>query len=97
MLRHCLLLLGLVAATTLSAGGCRSCSTCHDYDPPVANCHCHACGTHRAGSASGEFVGPDYAEEGYYEPQRADEESQEELIPPQPVDRPSMVQPERAR
>jgi hypothetical protein len=53
MVRHFLLLLGLATATTFSAGGCRSCSTCHDYGPPVANCDCQACGVHRAGSASG--------------------------------------------
>ncbi len=52
MLRNCLLLVGLVVAN-LSAGGCRSCSDCHDYDPPVANCDCNAYGTHRAGSACG--------------------------------------------
>ena len=49
MLRH--LLLSVVLGTTLSlaGGGCRSCSSCHDYDPPVANC---TCGCGRAGSAS---------------------------------------------
>ncbi|MCI0332336.1 MAG: hypothetical protein L0228_03815 [Planctomycetes bacterium] len=52
MLRTCLLLVGLLAANLL-AGGCRSCSDCHDYDPPVANCDCNAYGTHRAGSACG--------------------------------------------
>jgi hypothetical protein len=41
----------LVVATGLWCGGCRSCSTCHDYDPPVANCACNACGCNRAGSA----------------------------------------------
>lgn len=50
--QNCLLLLGTVAVISLSAGGCRSCSTCHDYGPPVANCDCNACGMHRAGSAS---------------------------------------------
>jgi hypothetical protein len=43
----------LISAATLFAGGCRSCSDCHDYDPPVANCECNAYGTHRAGSACG--------------------------------------------
>ena len=38
--------------TTFSAGGCRSCSNCHDYDPPVAACDCHACGTQRAARAA---------------------------------------------
>ncbi len=57
MLRHCLLFMGLVAATTFSTGGCRSCDNCHDYDPPVANCDCNACGSHRAGSASSGYVG----------------------------------------
>jgi hypothetical protein len=67
MLRRCCLPLGLVAAMILSAGGCRSCSTPHDYDPPVANCQCNACGVHRAGSASGGYVEPGYPVEGYYE------------------------------
>jgi hypothetical protein len=52
MFRYTLALTGLIAALTVtSAGGCRSCSNCHDYDPPVANCDCCACGTQRAGSA----------------------------------------------
>jgi hypothetical protein len=65
MLRRCLLLFGLIAATTCSSGGCRSCSTCHDYGPPVANCECQACGVHRAGSASGGYVDGGYVENGY--------------------------------
>ena len=103
MLRYCLLLLSLVAATT-SAGGCRSCSTCHDYGPPVANCDCHACGTHRAGSASGGYVEPGYYEEGRSrESHEGLHESAEELIPPQPIDlpqpndSPAMDQPEGVR
>jgi hypothetical protein len=48
-----MLLAEIIAATTLASGGCRSCSSCHDYDPPVANCNCDAYGTHRAGSAGG--------------------------------------------
>jgi hypothetical protein len=52
MLRRCLLLLVLVTGTCLPAGGCRSCSDCHDYDPPVMDCD--SCGYgHRAGSACG--------------------------------------------
>jgi hypothetical protein len=49
MLRH--LLLSVVLGTTLSlaGGGCRSCSSCHDYDSPVANC---GCGCGRTGSVS---------------------------------------------
>lgn len=38
------------------ATGCRSCQSCHDYDPPVANCSfasCNDCGGGRAGSAGG--------------------------------------------
>jgi hypothetical protein len=51
MLRHCFFLLSLMAATTLSGGGCRSCSDCHDYDPPVAGCDCGS--GQRAGSVCG--------------------------------------------
>jgi hypothetical protein len=51
MLRYCLTLAVLLATTTLPSGGCRSCSDCHDYDPPVANCDCPG-GIHRAGSNS---------------------------------------------
>jgi hypothetical protein len=53
MSRFGLLLAGIIALSSLTAGGCRSCSSCHDYDPPVAGCQCDACGTHRAGSACG--------------------------------------------
>ena len=59
MLRHCFLLLGLVSSMMLPAGGCRSCSSCHDYDPPVADCG-SACGCHRAGSASGGYASEEY-------------------------------------
>ncbi|MEX0642424.1 MAG: hypothetical protein WD468_06970 [Pirellulales bacterium] len=53
MLRYELLLAGIIALTSLATGGCRACSSCHDYDPPVADCQCDAWGTHRAGSACG--------------------------------------------
>jgi hypothetical protein len=52
MLRHCLLVFGLIAATNLSAGGCRSCSSCHDYSSPVAGCGCHSCDAGRCGSTA---------------------------------------------
>jgi hypothetical protein len=39
MLRHWLVLAALVASSLFSANGCQSCSSCHDYDPPVANCN----------------------------------------------------------
>jgi hypothetical protein len=55
MPRHAILLTAL-AATTIAFGGCRSCDSCNDYGPPVANCQCDACGTHRAGSASGGYI-----------------------------------------
>jgi hypothetical protein len=64
------ILICVVMAAGLSSMGCRSCSTCHDYDPPVANCGCNGCGCNRAGSAycgcaSGEQPAQDYVEEGY--------------------------------
>jgi hypothetical protein len=46
----------LMAGATLASAGCRACSTCHDYDPPVADCDCGTCGGHRAGSAAGGYV-----------------------------------------
>ena len=49
MLRHLLMSLVFGTSLTLAAGGCRSCSSCYDYDAPVANCNC-GCG--RAGSNS---------------------------------------------
>jgi hypothetical protein len=79
------ILAALAATATFSAGGCRSCSNCHDYDPPVAACDCHACGTERAGSGGGVHVGPGhpmgpYEHPGNYageqqtpEPERAEE------------------------
>ncbi len=44
MLRYTLAVACLLSLTGLSSGGCRSCSSCHDYDPPVANCQCALCG-----------------------------------------------------
>jgi len=53
MFRYTFACAGLIATLALtSGGGCRSCSNCHDYDPPCANCDCNACGTQRAGSVS---------------------------------------------
>jgi hypothetical protein len=78
MLRHALLLAALTATITTASGGCRSCdSGGYDYAPPVANCQCDSCGTHRAGSASsgympgqpvvGEYSEGEYVEGGYIE------------------------------
>ena len=56
MFRPCLLLFGLTLSTLLFANGCQSCSSCHDYDPPVANCqcgHCSQCGCSGGASACG--------------------------------------------
>jgi hypothetical protein len=68
----------MAAATTFSYG-CRSCSTCHDYDPPVANCDSGACGCQRAGSAFGGA--PNYGPAGYAE---------EEYVVEPPADAPPM-------
>jgi hypothetical protein len=43
MLRSSLFALGLVLATMLGNSGCQSCSSCHDYDCPVADCQCGHC------------------------------------------------------
>ncbi|MEX2093209.1 MAG: hypothetical protein WD971_11055 [Pirellulales bacterium] len=50
MLRHLVLSIVLGTTLTLAGGGCRSCSSCHDYDGPVADCN--QCGGGRTGSAS---------------------------------------------
>jgi hypothetical protein len=50
MLRHLVLSLVLGTSLSLAGGGCRSCSSCHDYDGPVADCG--NCGCGRTGSAS---------------------------------------------
>src|SRR3989304_111525 len=50
MLRHLLLSVVLGTTLTLAGGGCRSCSSCHDYDGPVADCN--NCGCGGAGSVS---------------------------------------------
>jgi hypothetical protein len=89
MRRQWLFFIGMVAATTaVACGGCRSCSTCHDYDPPVANCDCNACGSHRAGSASGGYMGEEYASEEYVvEPPMGEPSSQDPANPStQPAD-----------
>jgi hypothetical protein len=78
MPRQWLLLAGMIASTMVACGGCRSCSNCHDYDPPVANCDCNACGCHRAGSASGGYEGEGYTTEEYaVEPPMNDPNSQD--------------------
>ena len=56
MLRLCLFPALLIAGATLLSTGCRSCSTCHDYDPPVSCCQCGTNGCHRTGSAAGGYV-----------------------------------------
>lgn len=40
----------LIVTFSLANSGCRSCSSCHDYDRPVADCECGTC-CGRAGSA----------------------------------------------
>lgn len=40
--------------------GCRSCQSCHDYDPPVANCQCAGCDTCGGGRA-GSVLSRGYA------------------------------------
>lgn len=77
MLRHSLFLAALLTATIVSADGCRSCSSCHDYDPPVANCEggscgqpcgcgdgCSSCGCADGSCNGGESSGQAYATEG---------------------------------
>jgi hypothetical protein len=64
MRRILLLFATLALSTSLASTGCRSCSSCHDYSPPVADCGCSSCGTGRAGSASGGYIASgEYSEE----------------------------------
>ena len=63
MLRRVILLCFVASAISATNSGCRSCSSCHDYDPPVANCD--ACGCNRAGSVSGRYIENGYASDGY--------------------------------
>src|SRR6478672_10523082 len=56
MSRYTFVLAALVSLAGLSSGGCRSCSSCHDYDPPVANCACGCtapCGCNGCGCNGG--------------------------------------------
>lgn len=68
MLRPSLLFGALLGLTLFAANGCQSCSSCHDYDPPVANCHCtpgpQACSS---GGCSSCGCNGDYSE---YSPQQ---------------------------
>lgn len=50
MLRQMLATVVLGIALASAGGGCRSCSSCHDYDGPVADCG--NCGCKRTGSVS---------------------------------------------
>ena len=49
MLRQLLVIAGILSGTAFFTG-CRACSSCHDYDRPVADCDCGTCGCGRAGS-----------------------------------------------
>lgn len=82
LLRAPILMLCFVAAVNLTSGGCRSCSSCHDYDPPVmgsdcgcgqragSNCGCGSCTTgHGGASACGCGSCGTYESGGYYEGQ----------------------------
>jgi len=56
MLRRSLVLSALLSVSLIAANGCQSCSSCHDYDPPVANCHSAygpQCGCNGIGSNCG--------------------------------------------
>ncbi|MEX2315522.1 MAG: hypothetical protein WD669_00105 [Pirellulales bacterium] len=46
----------LIAGASLTAAGCRSCDSCYDYSPPVADCACNSSWTERSGSAHGGYV-----------------------------------------
>jgi hypothetical protein len=61
MQRTFLFLATLAAASVLTSLGCRSCDSCYDYSPPVANCGCNSCGTQRTGSVSGGYAENSYA------------------------------------
>src|SRR6478735_3070403 len=49
-------LAAFVGLAGLSSGGCRSCSSCHDYDSPVSSCACGCaapCGCNGCGCSGG--------------------------------------------
>jgi hypothetical protein len=56
MLRPCLLLFGMTLGSMLSSAGCQSCSNCHDYDSPVANCHCGHCPQRGCDAQTGQAI-----------------------------------------
>lgn len=60
MLRQFLIPALMILGSTLALAGCRSCQSCHDYDPPVANCECGTCGCQRSGSTAGYVTGGGY-------------------------------------
>src|SRR3954454_14684338 len=68
MSRYTFVLAALVSLAGFSSGGCRSCSSCHDYDPPVANCGCceSPCNCSQ-GSGSPCNCGGDHGANGDYE------------------------------
>lgn len=56
MFRQFLFAVAIAAGATLASTGCRSCQSCHDYDPPVADCQCGCGGGQRTGSAGMGYV-----------------------------------------
>jgi hypothetical protein len=87
MLHRVILLCFVAAAISATTSGCRSCSSCHDYDPPVANCE--ACGCNRAGSVSGGRIPAGYANDGYVDDGSAS--GQDEAVTP--ADEPAIEAP----
>jgi hypothetical protein len=93
MLRHSLVLAALWATSLISANGCQSCSSCHDYDPPVANCNygpqcgchggssnCSGCGCNHGSGSSGPYMSEGYTQEG----QQVEAAPEGEMIPATP-------------
>ena len=70
----------LFALGTSTLAGCRACSSCYDYSPPVSDCVCGTGGHGRAGSnIHGSYCSPDNVV--YEDEQPIYEDEQPQMMP----------------